>query len=398
MRTRTRLPQTTEMKYGYIGKSTDTWYNYTFTSDRSGKVDVPCRTETIIDSPSPIRAEKACSHVITQTGPVANEPKYVNLGWADPYQRSTDSVLLYGDPIVTSPSPPSDLSERSFDNMAYELEDKLTNAYSFRTSVINDFFELKDVKSTLLSFRALLNARTFAGSAKELANSHLAYKFGVLPTIGMVNKLINLRRNIEKKIKFLSKNAGKVIPLHVRSTASHSETVESNYNIYSTRTEWKSTQVVSCKAKLKETVRNMSYLDHLTSYLGMNKPLQIIWEGIPFSFIVDWFVSIQDVVMHVENDLKEAIFETPQQMTCSSKRETSVTYGFKWPMYSQVYCGTHWRTLPSDVICFDNWRNSRSEYSRVVLPFTVGWSGIEAKLDLSPHKLLTSLELVLQRS
>jgi hypothetical protein len=44
-------------------------------------------------------------------------------------------------------------------------------------------------------------------------------------------------------------------------------------------------------------------LEAILHSLGVTKPLSVIWELVPFSFVVDWFVSVGEWISSLEDEL-----------------------------------------------------------------------------------------------
>jgi len=178
-----------------------------------------------------------------------------------------------------------DLTEVSVPNFLYELTD-ITKMYE----------NLRDLKRYVQTTRPSRNPL-----ASNVANAHLAVSFGWLPTIGDVSGMVSAVWNFRQKIKDFEKLVGTTIrrSLRVLDTSTTKSGVYLLNGNNSLQVKWNGT--------LKRTIRThfvyrpqpilaISEMDKtlrgLMDSLGFEFNPRIIWDEIPFSFVVDWFFGV----------------------------------------------------------------------------------------------------------
>lgn len=109
---------------------------------------------------------------------------------------------------------------------------------------------------------------------KDVATAEVISTLALAPTLGVLHDSIDVLRNrIEE-------------PVYRRVTAVVSETAEE------TRTEYGG--VISGKWKTTQRARFYFELDIDARRIEFGNPLEIAWELVPFSFVIDWFIPIGD--------------------------------------------------------------------------------------------------------
>jgi hypothetical protein len=195
-------------------------------------------------------------------------------------------------------------------------------------SSVNSTIELKDFASLEGTIRnidklqvgLLRKKRAFKNIAHILrvaADVYLQAKFNILPLISDVNGVYRSLANIEKRINALVSRAGKLQVKHFRvpltdlrgSQESESgRTVgsfrriggEADLSSYSTADNERTVQVDASEfhAQIQFNYHYSVYqLEHarvlaLLDAWGLNINPQIIWNAIPWSFVVDWLVGV----------------------------------------------------------------------------------------------------------
>jgi hypothetical protein len=117
--------------------------------------------------------------------------------------------------------------------------------------------------------------------AKSLGNNWLEFHFGWAPLIG----------DIKSSMDILT---GGLPPFRIRSKAQKAEIagtyVPSSNHLLMTNTRYESGWLI--EAYISVSNPNI----WLANRLGMLNPLGLAWELVPFSFIADWFVNLNDVL------------------------------------------------------------------------------------------------------
>lgn len=163
-------------------------------------------------------------------------------------------------------------------------------------SVPNFLADIDDIKT-------LMNLwRTSKSVGKNLAGGYLNYKFGWKPTIGDVQQMIGAISNFQEKIREFEKSLDKVFKFFDvigGQTIATSGTVNlpgiSGTLYWSARIKQHVSAGIAyrcvpsnlaCMGYVEKTLRG--FLDSL----GFQLNPRIVWDALPFTFIVDWFLNI----------------------------------------------------------------------------------------------------------
>lgn len=207
-------------------------------------------------------------------------------------------------------------------------------------AVVNaiEFASLKTlVPSLLKGLKSVVKHKLGRRSVKDLAGSHLAYSFGLAPTIADLRAFFSIRSEVEKRVRQLMARNGRTIRLTkrvapVKSTETVAGIWSSQSEYYITRKGlWDITTSGAVSADVTSFfVNDPSAMCKLwSSALGLSTPLQSIWEIVPFSFVIDWFIPIGETFQRVEDRL--GMHETVRSLQLSNwgysqKTEASITH------------------------------------------------------------------------
>lgn len=199
-------------------------------------------------------------------------------------------------------------------------------------------------------------------SAKDLANTHLAYSFGLAPLLVDLRGFLGVRSAVKRRIKELERRNDRPVRISVRTNVIPLST-STTYTPYSgaggthrATSVWtgRSHGCVSCRVSSSFVRDPASEIKLYSSALGLSSPLQTIWELIPFSFVIDWFVPIGNAFQRVEDKLgfhntvrllSMDQFVTSQTTEASCTTTTTVTASQYplWNGYSYGGVDTSWR-------------------------------------------------------
>ena len=216
-------------------------------------------------------------------------------------------------------SPPSD-------SVSIEMAKSRTNPNRPITDLPVFIFEIKDIPRLIKQAGDLiLHGRRLLRKEKEAlyelpfkaADSYLGYQFGLRPLIRDVSNMMNFVGSVDKKIATLEKlysNGGRGRSFH--STV-YEDTARENpgWVVYVTglygdsnlfrisaiteRKKW-----VSIKWKPLEppprTVDDKRWLATRLAY-GLDISFATLWEAMPWSWLVDWFTNVGDVLQNTRN-------------------------------------------------------------------------------------------------
>jgi hypothetical protein len=178
-------------------------------------------------------------------------------------------------------------------------------------------FELREFPRMLMQLgRALktLGSDVVPRSTKKLtgtdyAGAYLAYSFGWAPLVGDLLKLLKLEEAISRRVNYLSKHSnggGKVkrtlgtvdIP---RGGGSYSlswlnspPSVKGSYTIRERKRIWfvSNMQILDTLPKDNPEMRRVAR----NAALGLNLSAATLWEALPWSWLIDYFANIGDIL------------------------------------------------------------------------------------------------------
>jgi hypothetical protein len=202
------------------------------------------------------------------------------------------------------------------DNMFTEMLETSSLLMGTDTNLAVAILELADLKSLATS---ILHFRK-----QKISDGVLGYSFGVAPLIDDVKKAITLISSIRDKIALWNESveSGSVLNAHKSQTVQSGEGefsvddthrayfggrylgVKHNVNyIYNVKVRTHMYYRPTKKIDLDET------LAVLLKTLGFDKPAKIVWEMVPFSFVINWFVNVDRMLDSLELNPKLIQYE-----------------------------------------------------------------------------------------
>jgi len=168
-------------------------------------------------------------------------------------------------------------------------------------SIVNFLWELREVKGLVPKLtRNLL---------KLVASTNLAFEFGIKPMIKDLQALANIVSSVEKRLQWLRSTRGRRVRIgfskNVDLQTSPSIFRESQY-AHGGSSSYLAFRPTGHRADIRAggyLVHRLEGLDDawssakvLASALGFNNPVGIVWEAIPYSFLIDWFTRVGSLI------------------------------------------------------------------------------------------------------
>jgi hypothetical protein len=164
------------------------------------------------------------------------------------------------------------------------------------TLLANFLWELKDMGSMIPKLERSIS--------KTVASNFLAYNFGIAPFVADVKTFLSVAETVSKRLEYLRKTLGQTIDLHydyvMPLQADHVITmgigagVPSGFNVEFRQVGYKGK--IHFAAKLLQNLEDLAGIlampKALAAALGLNNPAAILWEAIPYSFVVDWLFNL----------------------------------------------------------------------------------------------------------
>lgn len=164
-----------------------------------------------------------------------------------------------------------------------------------RISIANFFYELKDLPGLIVRLEG----------AKTLPNGFLAYEFGWKPLISDLKTLARLIPTVIANLEEIRARNHRYVKMHFRKELPISDVFHSvgpslkfpYIGSFKSR-PINPRAVFRCHAYVKLDVEGLEgdigVLKAFVIALGLNNPAKIVWNAIPYSFILDWFIRISD--------------------------------------------------------------------------------------------------------
>lgn len=178
------------------------------------------------------------------------------------------------------------------------------NQVPMQFSIANFIYELKDIKGMIPKVQKSV--------ARTASSNFLAFKFGVEPFIDDVKKMLSLTEQVNKRLQHLKRTAGKTVTLRYTQKVPETEITtpevylrhlgpdwQPGANLVFLRRAYNGTFTATAKLyqRLEELDTPLGTLKALAAAVGVNNPAAIVWEAIPYSFLVDWFLHLDQ---HIE--------------------------------------------------------------------------------------------------
>lgn len=227
------------------------------------------------------------------------------------------------------PFPPataqSEVGLQAFDEFADQVPSKV--------SLPNFLWELRDIKGLIPKMRG-----NFAKSAN---GAFLGYNFGILPFLSDLKKLRKSFAAIGKRIAFLRHSYGKPTKIHFfrgdfyddPALGQRADPPTNDINqtlvwmLKAHKVDFRATGTLY--QKLEGLDGAFSEWQAAAAQFGFNDPLKVVWEAIPYSFVVDWFANVQGMLDRFTVQPFEGVWEVSN--VTSSFSSSSVIEGWIWP-------------------------------------------------------------------
>jgi hypothetical protein len=250
---------------------------------------------------------------------------YTRLNGACPFRRGPGFIPGFHEGLC--PQPPASVVTP----FAQKAIKEMLSQFPPEVSILNYLYELKDLVGTIKNIASFFSnfcdviKGNFGGSIRGAHNYWLEWNFGVSPLLSDTAKLVNTFSRVRKRLEWLKRNKNKRV--RVGSRASYTQPDDEHVYLAGIGAstgpyiaQWRG----SINGKLTASAwvkQNLPWLDSWLAFVrgvvsdgGFNRPLSVIWEAIPFSWLVDYFVPIGDF-------LESVVFEDVKNWEVS---------GFSW--------------------------------------------------------------------
>lgn len=204
---------------------------------------------------------------------------------------STPGIPVSPEEFLTSVVPA--VSESVFSEQYRLAFDSFADQFPEDIGLGNFLLELKDLAGLIPKLENSVS--------KTIAGTYLNSEFNVKPLIRDLQAIFGLCASITARIDYLRKTVGKPTrigysaPLGPNLNGSHFIDYGSgSYSLEIRKSQYK------CNFRAGAWIlQNLTHLDDFYGLLrafmgktGLNNPIKIVWNAIPFSFVLDWFVNV----------------------------------------------------------------------------------------------------------
>jgi hypothetical protein len=303
MRYRHRIEQTRAMSYGYHINGVEQFHVDT---------SAPTSAQAMLDFSSGKkrvgrRPYQPCNHVRITVAPGQKPPYVISdpFGFMEPEFHTFDGeywtyvpnhMINYPDSYVGNIDdlavPPS-VAERAIRLL---LDDAL-DAIPDSVSIANFIWELREVKQLIPKLQSL---------ALAPGQLLLWWQFAVRPLVDDVKKILNLAENLEKRLDHLRKINGRTVTFRRHAHWSQDNFGDTHrvffptpgsYDLAQTveqMSRWDSGQLsIAASVKTDLDFRGIDVFNTaMLAAFGLNNPIKVVWNAIPFSWLVEWFIKL----------------------------------------------------------------------------------------------------------
>lgn len=204
-------------------------------------------------------------------------------------------------------------------------------------------FDIKTLNRILVGVGLPVRRKHNKNVRRDIANDYLNYSFGWKPFIGDLISAYNALKNLDKRLDYLKRNANRVIRRNVSIDLT-------NYSIPATVTAW-----TDCNLGFYTNRTRFHYFQYQPRYhatlvyrytlpsgrgavytkmkalldaFGVRPDFSIIWNAIPFSFVVDWFVDVGGFLRSftpTDLDMKVSVLDYSQSVKYVQSTQTDYT-------------------------------------------------------------------------
>lgn len=163
---------------------------------------------------------------------------------------------------------------------------------------------------------------------KDISDLYLAYQFGWKPLLADIKDMLNYVQKVDERIRFLKANAGKPVRREVQVAKTTDFVVLSDtagigletnttpwWNPAKTQGDYRRVRTLAKTQEVWFSGRFVFYLDDLKSpdldkrlyakLLGLEVDPSFVWEAMPWSWLIDWFTNVGDVISNLHTEVAD---------------------------------------------------------------------------------------------
>lgn len=162
--------------------------------------------------------------------------------------------------------------------------------------------------------------------SRKGSQSFLSYNFGIKPAVDDILKVLDAHSKVSTRLDYLRQNAGDYVPIRVRKKLSSDVSLSSisaqgSWGRYISCNSKDTTATMSCYGRVREDLNTESTWSAYLQYFGVNKVVGLVWELIPFSFVLDWVTNAQERINYYTRLRTGGPFVDFKGFCCSEKQQ-----------------------------------------------------------------------------
>jgi hypothetical protein len=319
--------------------------------------------ETMDDDPSSFRGIKPLSHTkaTREYSGNVNRWVYANEIWEEPswvtYGNDSIGGSAIADPDASFGSSLSgDCMQKIHDsspehiaeNSMMFLKDLRATIKMVRNPVA--FLKVLAKKPSKLGPKATLQQHLVRNGMTATSNGWLEYQFGWRPLIDDIKKTVDTMAAVRDQYnQYVQGNKSPTKGLTIKTETASSEWESLAADGPNIRSRTKTQHRARCLMHyvMQPSSRTMSYCEYITQRMGLNAGsiIPALWDAIPYSFIVDWFIPVGDFLQDIAEtpvkfDVVSTMYDNTSTGTCTKSYECNWLARDGYNVGGQLYTDT----------------------------------------------------------
>lgn len=181
------------------------------------------------------------------------------------------------------------LDDTHYGDLAMSASEKIAYNNVNMISFLRDIRHPTEMIPKLKNLQTLMNKRSVKNlkSLKDLSNDYLTVKYGILPTISDIKEIFSAFESVRP---YLDRNGFKT---YSAGTISHLDQGDCHYDL---------------EQHIKLAIDNedslLQLLDEQLESVGLLPTFQNLWDLVPYSFVIDWFAGVGELLERVDTRLR----------------------------------------------------------------------------------------------
>jgi hypothetical protein len=140
---------------------------------------------------------------------------------------------------------------------------------------------------------------------QKLSNSYLAWSFGLAPLMSDMKKMSTACKNLHSDLQRDFNRKSRIDSVTTKVYGGPADLVDLGSSLFEMQSFCPRPPIRICGVK---GIRTQQYntevfhrLDYLLRKFGSPGPASFVWEKIPYSFVVDWFLNVKGITQELDN-------------------------------------------------------------------------------------------------